>query len=90
MERDLFVHRSPLAEDVLILNRRQPTWSRELSDYIDLGHAVHVNADAFMTITGIAYVPRFPTVLVVEQRVQEAGRIKPRANRRRKKLHRGE
>ena len=82
MERDLFVHRSPLSEDVLVLNRREPMWCRETSDYIDVGHAIHVNADAFMTITGIAYVPRFPTVLVLEQTVEEAGRIKPRKPRR--------
>ncbi len=85
MERDLYVHRSPVSDDVLVLNRREPMWCSELSDYIDMGHAVHVNADTFMTITGIAYVPRFPTILVVEQNVQEAGRITPRKGRKRRK-----
>lgn len=78
MERDLYVHRSPHAEDVLVLNRREPTWCEELRDYVDLGHAIHINVDAFMSITGIVRLPNFPTVLVLEQTVQEAGRIKPR------------
>lgn len=83
MRRSLYVHRSPVYDELVVINRRPPCWSDVCQEYIDLGHSQLVSFEVFSIFTGILTLPPFPGVAVIEQDAEEIEAMFPEGRRRR-------
>lgn len=84
MRRSLYVHLAPGCNDRVVVNRRRPSWSPVICDYVDYGHSEIVSREAFSLLTGLFDLPRFPTIAVLDQNNTITEVVRPPKRRERR------
>ena len=76
MERVAYVYCAPDSDDALIYHVRRPQWSTITRNWVDTACARRICKETFEIVTGL-FVPRYPRVLVYDQRAEKAAIIRP-------------